>query len=57
MISVKVRTDNVDDRKPVLEIVNKLLGWFYGDKSYMSGPLERKLIDKGVTLITSMKKT
>ncbi|PCS22198.1 Mobile element protein [Candidatus Enterovibrio escicola] len=30
-------------------------GWFYGDKGYISGPLEWKLVDKGVTLITGIK--
>nr|WP_263364454.1 transposase [Candidatus Enterovibrio escacola] len=28
----------------------------YGDKGYISNPLERELADKGVTLITGMKK-
>ncbi|PCS22229.1 Mobile element protein [Candidatus Enterovibrio escicola] len=29
---------------------------FYGNKGYISGPLERELTDKGVTLITGVKK-
>ncbi|PCS22142.1 Mobile element protein [Candidatus Enterovibrio escicola] len=32
------------------------MGCLFGDKGYISGPLERKLTDKGVTLITGMKK-
>ncbi|PCS22998.1 Mobile element protein [Candidatus Enterovibrio escicola] len=32
-------------------------GWFYGDKSYISAPLEREFADKGVTLITGIKET
>nr|WP_150140170.1 transposase [Candidatus Enterovibrio escacola] len=56
MVSVKVTTANVDDRKPVLEIVDELLGCLYGDKGYISGPFERELADKGVTLITGVKK-
>ncbi|PCS21502.1 Mobile element protein [Candidatus Enterovibrio escicola] len=32
------------------------MGWFYGDKGYISGPLKRELADKGVTLITDVKK-
>nr|WP_223824236.1 transposase [Candidatus Enterovibrio escacola] len=32
------------------------MGWFYGDKSYISSPLVRKLTYKRVTLITGMKK-
>ncbi|PCS23859.1 Mobile element protein [Candidatus Enterovibrio escicola] len=30
-------------------------GGLYGDKGYISGPLERELADKGVTLITGIK--
>nr|WP_150139465.1 transposase [Candidatus Enterovibrio escacola] len=51
-----ILTSNVDDRKPVLEMVDELWGCIYGDKGYISGPLERELTDKGVTLITGMKK-
>nr|WP_150138119.1 transposase [Candidatus Enterovibrio escacola] len=51
-----ISTSNVDDRKPVLEMVDELWGCIYGDKGYISGPLERELTDKGVTLITGMKK-
>ncbi|PCS23098.1 Mobile element protein [Candidatus Enterovibrio escicola] len=56
IILVKVTTDNVDDRKLVLEVTDKLWGCLYGDKGYISGPLEWKLTDKGMTLITGMKK-
>ncbi|PCS22926.1 Mobile element protein [Candidatus Enterovibrio escicola] len=43
IISVKVTTINVDDRKPVSEIVDEFCGCLYGDKGYISGPLEREL--------------
>ncbi|PCS22826.1 Mobile element protein [Candidatus Enterovibrio escicola] len=56
IISVKVTTVNVDDKKPVLEMVDELWGCLYRDKGYISGLLERGLADKGVTLITGMKK-
>nr|WP_263363620.1 transposase [Candidatus Enterovibrio escacola] len=55
-MSVKVTTANVDDRKPVLEIVDEILGCLSGDKGYTNGPLERELADKGVTLIMGVKK-
>nr|WP_263363688.1 transposase [Candidatus Enterovibrio escacola] len=42
-MSVKVMTANVDDRKPVSEMVDELWGCLYGDKDYISGPLEREL--------------
>ncbi|PCS21268.1 Mobile element protein [Candidatus Enterovibrio escicola] len=56
IISVKVMTDHVDDIMPISEIDDELWGCLYGEKSYISGPLERELADKGVTLITGMKK-
>ncbi len=56
MISIKVTMANVDDRKPVLEMADELSGCLYGDKGYISDPLERELANKGVTLITGMKK-
>ncbi len=56
IISVKVTTNNVDDRKPVAEIADDIRRYLYGDKGYINSPLERELADKGVTLITGVKK-
>nr|WP_263363661.1 transposase [Candidatus Enterovibrio escacola] len=33
---MKVTTANVDDRKPVFEMVDELWGFLYGDKGYIS---------------------
>nr|WP_263363792.1 transposase [Candidatus Enterovibrio escacola] len=55
-MSVKVTTANVNNRNPVLEIGNELWGFLYGNKGYISGPLEREFTDKGVILITGVKK-
>nr|WP_263363564.1 transposase [Candidatus Enterovibrio escacola] len=49
-------TANVDDRKPVPEMAEEFCGYLYGEKGYISGLLERELADKGVTLITDVKK-
>nr|WP_263364480.1 transposase [Candidatus Enterovibrio escacola] len=57
IILIKVTTANVDDRKPVSEMVDELWACLHGDEGYLSDPLERELVDKGVTLITGMKKT
>ncbi|PCS22853.1 Mobile element protein [Candidatus Enterovibrio escicola] len=46
IISIKMTTINVDDRKPVSEMVDVLWGCLYGDKGYISGPLEQGLADK-----------
>nr|WP_190322110.1 transposase [Candidatus Enterovibrio escacola] len=56
IISVKGTANNVDDRKPISEMVDELWGCLYGDKAYISGPLDRELAEKGVTLITGIKK-
>ncbi len=56
IISVQVTTVNVDDRKPVSEMVDELLGCLYRDTGYISDPLEREPTEKGVTPITGMKK-
>ncbi len=52
-----ISTANVDDRKPISEMVDELWACLHGDEGYLSDPLERELVDKGVTLITGMKKT
>ncbi|PCS23268.1 Mobile element protein [Candidatus Enterovibrio escicola] len=56
IISIKVTMANVDDKKPVSEMVNELWACLYGDKYYISSPLERELADNGVTLITGVKR-
>ncbi len=55
IISVKVTTDNVDNRKPMSEIDDEIWGCLYGNNGYIADLLERELTDKGVTLITGMK--
>ncbi len=32
------------------------MGWLYRDKGYISDPLEQELADKGVILITGVKR-
>ncbi len=56
IISVKMTTTNMDDRKPVSEMMDELCGCLYGDKGYISGLFEWELADKGVILITGVKK-
>nr|WP_199399378.1 transposase [Candidatus Enterovibrio escacola] len=36
--------------------LTSFLGCLYGEKGYISSPLGRKLVDKGVILITGVKK-
>nr|WP_199399333.1 transposase [Candidatus Enterovibrio escacola] len=56
IISVRVMTANVEDSKPVSEMTDELWWCLYGDKGYISDPLDGELADKGVILITGVKK-
>ncbi|PCS23887.1 Mobile element protein [Candidatus Enterovibrio escicola] len=49
-------TANVEDSKPVSEMTDELWWCLYGDKGYISDPLDGELADKGVILITGVKK-
>nr|WP_097355713.1 transposase [Candidatus Enterovibrio escacola] len=56
MISVKVRTAHVSDKKSVPDMVDNLKGALYGDKGYISSSLEEILAEKGISLITNTRK-
>jgi transposase len=47
---------NVDDRRPVPELVRMLAGKLFGDKGYISAHLAEQLRETGVTLITKLRK-
>ena len=49
-------TGNVHDTKPVEELAKGLTDKLYGDKGYLSNALKDNLFDKGVTLITTVRK-
>ena len=46
---------NVDDRKPVPSLVQKLFGKVYGDRGYLSQSLFEDLYSKGIQLITRIR--
>jgi hypothetical protein len=48
--------DNVDDRKPVPNLVKSLTGKLFGDRGYISKPLTQLLAAQDITLITTLKK-
>jgi len=56
IVAAKVTTGNVHDTKPVEELAHNLPGKLYGDKGYLSKALEANLFDKGVELITTVRK-
>jgi len=56
ILAAKLTPANVDDRKPVPEMTDNLLGKLYGDKGYISKALAGTLFDKNIELITNVRK-
>jgi hypothetical protein len=56
IISFCLTTGNTDDRKPVELLTKKLWGRLFADKGYISQSLKERLQDKGVELITKLRK-
>ena len=54
--SVRLTQGNVDDRSPVENMLNKFTGIIFGDKGYISSELTKNLQEKGVKLVTGLKK-
>ena len=56
IVAIKLTKGNEDDRKPVPDMVDGLWGKLYGDKGYISQALSGELLDKGLELITTVRK-
>jgi len=56
IVAAKVTPGNVHDTQPVEELARGLTGKLYGDKGYLSKAVEANLFDKGVALITTVRK-
>jgi hypothetical protein len=56
IVAAKVTTGNVHDTQPVAELAEGLTDKFYGDKGYLSKALAADLFEKGVTLVTTVRK-
>lgn len=54
--ALNLSTGNIDDRKPVAQMTNGLTGLLVGDKGYISKNLFQKLFEKGIKLVTNIKK-
>ena len=55
LMAFKLTAGNVDDRKPVPDLVKHLAGKLFGDKGYISQKLFASLFQKGLQLITRLK--
>ncbi len=56
IVDAKLTTGNVHDTKPVMELSRHLSGKLYADKGYISKKLTENLKDKGVDLITTVRR-
>ena len=56
LLSVKLTEGNVDDRKPLPDMCQSIIGKILGDKGYISQALHDELLENNVELITSTRK-
>ena len=56
ILTFYITPGNVDDRKPVPQMTKELFGKLFGDKGYISQPLFEALFERGLELITPIKK-
>ena len=56
LLAFKLTPGNVDDRKPVPDLTQDLIGKLFGDRGYISQELFEKLYEQGLELITRRKK-
>ena len=56
LMAFKVTAANVDDREPVPDLVKNLVGKLIGDRGYISQPLFEELYQKGLQLVTRIRK-
>ena len=55
-MNFRITAGNVDDRKPVRDLVKQLMGKLLGDKGYIKKELVNELLEQGLELITTIKK-
>lgn len=56
IVALKLTRGNTDDRSPVPEMADSIFGKLYGDKGYISKALSGELLERGVELITTVRK-
>ena len=56
IVRLTITPGNVNDRTPVADMIKGLMGKLIGDKGYLSQKLFQQLFDKGITLITKIRK-
>jgi len=56
LLAFVLTAGNVDDRKPVDRLTHQLVGKLFGDKGYISHALFEQLFQRGLQLITALKR-
>jgi hypothetical protein len=56
ILAFSITAGNVDDRKPVAQMTEKVWGKVFGDKGYISAKLLMELFAEGVELITRIRR-
>ena len=56
IMNFQLTTGKMDDRVPVVDLLKKLSGKVFGDKGYIKKELFETLMDKGIELVTKIKK-
>jgi len=56
LVAFRVTPGNLDDRKGLRKMANYLKGKLFGDKGYISKVLQEELWDKGIQLITPLRR-
>jgi len=56
LLAVQLTEGNVDDRQPVPHMTRELFGKLFGDKGYISAELFSQLWDRGLQLITHIRR-
>ena len=56
ILAFQLSSGNLHDLVPVKDLVKKLFGRIFGDKGYLSNKLFRELYEKGIKLITTIRK-
>ena len=56
LLAIQLTPGNVDDRKPVPQLAERLWGKLVGDRGYLSQPLFEQLFAQGLQLITPIRK-
>ncbi|MBF0526583.1 MAG: IS982 family transposase [Deltaproteobacteria bacterium] len=56
LMAFHITAGNIDDRKTVLKLVNRLKGKLIGDKGYIKKTLTEELLKQGIELITTIRK-